>query len=105
MPHTSFEITTGRGRTLSGFSGRVPFADARTALKRAHVRLTDAGLDRETAVTIRVGDISEGFESLSLAVAGLHRIQTDFVQKGCEQRGAPKSPVGSKADPSNAWVG
>ncbi len=97
VPHTSFEISTGRGRTLSGFSGRVPFEDARKALDRAQERLDVAGLDRETSVVVRVGGTKEEFTSLRLAVDGLRRIQTEFVGMG-QPFGVPESPKGSKSD-------
>lgn len=97
IENTSFEITTDRGRTLSGFSGRVPFEDARQALDRARKRLDAAGLGGETAVVVRVGGTREEFASLTLAVAGLRRIQTDVV--GMRQPfGVPESPRGSKSD-------
>jgi len=42
-------------------------------------------------VVVRVGDTTEEFASLPLAVAGLRRIQTEFVGLG-QPFGVPESP-------------
>ncbi len=55
------------------------------------------GLGRQTSVVVRVGEAKEVFTSLSQAVVGLRRIQTEFV--GLSQPfGVPESPMGSKSD-------